>query len=137
VKKLVLAVVLVLSACARSGSDLPYISYGRDACARCGMILSEERFVSGYVDKDGQTIAFDDLGEFLAMVAKDPSIASKAYVHDAKDGRWLRAASAVFLKIPGLATPMGSGYAAFSAESEAWDFALRLGRRPAGPIVTL
>ena len=113
------------------------IHYGRDACARCGMLLAEERFASGYVGADGETVAFDDLGEFLAAVSKDPALAAKSYVHDAQDGSWLSAAAAVFVKLPGLATPMGSGYAAFASETEAGDFARRLGTRFEGPVTTL
>lgn len=135
-KKLALAAVLGLWACARPGGGLPSIHYGRDACARCGMILSEERFASGYVADSGETVAFDDLGEFLAA-AGDTAVAERSYVHDAGTGGWLRASEAVFVKIPGLATPMGSGYAAFSSESEAADFARRLGARIEGPAVTL
>lgn len=136
-KKLALTAALIFSACARSGSDLPAIHYGRDACARCGMIIGEERFASGYIGTDGETVAFDDLGEFLAAVSKDPALVAKSYVHDAQDGRWLRASQAVFVKLSGLATPMGSGYAAFSSEAEAKDYARRLGKAFAEPIVTL
>ena len=136
-KKLALASALALSACARSGGDLPAIHYGRDACARCGMILSEERFASGYVGDDGETVAFDDLGELLAAVSGNPALAAKSYVHDSRDGRWLRASQAVFAKLPGLTTPMGSGYAAFSSEAEAEDYARLLGRPLSTPVVTL
>lgn len=126
-KKLAGAVVLFFSACVRSVGDLPTIRYGRDACARCGMIISEEHFASGYVGSGGETVAFDDLGEFLAFVSMRPALAAKSYVHDAQDGRWLRASQAVFVQLPGLATPMGSGYAAFSNEDGAKAFSHRLG----------
>lgn len=136
-KKLALGILFSFSACARSGGGMPEIRYGRDACARCGMIVTEERFASAYVDSAGETVAFDDLGELLAAVAKDPALTSAAYVHDASDGRWLRASDAVFVKLPGLATPMGSGYAAFASEEQAAVFARRLGTRFEGPPVTL
>lgn len=136
-KKIALTAALIFSACARSGSDLPTIHYGRDACARCGMIISEERFASGYIGTDGETVAFDDLGEFLAAVSKDPALVAKFYVHDAQAGRWLRASQAVFVKLSGLATPMGSGYAAFASQAEAEDFARRLGTQFSGSVITL
>lgn len=135
--KLALASALAFSACARSSGGPPSIRYGRDACARCGMIVSEERFASGYVGVDGETVAFDDLGELLAAVSENPALAAKSYVHDARDGRWLRASEAVFAKLSGLATPMGSGYAAFSSEAEAEDYARRLGRPLASPAAAL
>jgi copper chaperone NosL len=137
VKKLAVAVALAISACARSSGGPPEIHYGRDACARCGMIVSEERFASGYVAPGGETVAFDDLGEFLALVSMDSALAAKSYVHDAQDGRWLRATQAVFVKLPGLATPMGSGYAAFSSEAGAREFARRRGTQFEGAVVAL
>jgi copper chaperone NosL len=137
VKKLAFAAALAFSACARSSGGPPEIHYGRDICARCGMIVSEERFASGYVGPNGETVAFDDLGEFLAIVSMDPTLSAKSYVHDAQDGRWLRASQAVFIKLPGLATPMGSGYAAFASEAGARDFARRQGTQFEGAIETL
>ena len=135
--KIAMAAALVFSACARSSDGLPEIHYGRDVCARCGMIVSEERFASGYVGSGGETVAFDDLGEFLAIVSLNPALAAKSYVHDAQDGRWLRASQAIFVKLPGLATPMGSGYAAFSSEAGARDFARRQGTQFEGAVETL
>lgn len=136
-KKLALAAALAFSACARSSGGLPEIHYGRDACARCGMIISEERFASGYLGANGETVALDDLGEFLSLVSMNPALGAKSYVHDAQDGRWIHASQAVFVKLSGLITPMGSGYAAFSSETEAGDYARRLGKRFVGSVVTL
>lgn len=138
-KELALAAALLgLAACGKPAAEgPPGIHYDRDACARCGMIISEARFASGYVDAQGETVAFDDLGELLAAVAGDPALAAAAYVHDAQDGRWLRASDAVFVKLlPALTTPMGSGYAAFGSEKEAAAFARLLGARIDGPPVS-
>ncbi len=129
--------LVLLAACARVSDGPPRVRWGRDACSRCGMILSEERFASGYVAADGSAVLYDDLGEFLAANAQDHSLTAKAYVQDASGRGWLRAAQAVFVKIPGLATPMGSGWAAFASESEANDFARHLKARIEGQVVTL
>ncbi|MBI3553408.1 MAG: nitrous oxide reductase accessory protein NosL [Elusimicrobia bacterium] len=127
----------VVAGCARDSGGIPVIKWGRDACARCGMILGEERFASGYVAADGSTVAYDDIGEFLAASAENPSLAAKVYVQDASGRGWMPASQAVFVKISGLATPMGSGWAAFASQSEADEFARHLKMRVEGAAVTL
>jgi hypothetical protein len=101
------------------------------------MILSDERFASGYTGSNGEAVAYDDMGEFLDAAGKDHSLVGKSYVHDAKSGQWISARTAVFLRIPGLATPMGSGYAAFSSEEEGRGFAQGLGFQPEGAVIAL
>ena len=113
-----------LLGCARvKPGDLPRLRLGEDACARCGMIVSDERFAAGYVDADGKSIFYDDLGEFLAAAAERPDLKRVAFVHDAETGRWLPAREAVFVRIEALPTPMGSGYAAFADQAEASRYA--------------
>ncbi len=127
-KLAVAALALVLAGCgAPKPGDIPNIRYGTDACARCGMALSEERFASGYVDAQGRSIVFDDVGEFIMAVRLQPVLAQSSYVHDAEDGRWLKASEAFFVHIAGLATPMGTGFAAFASEDRARSFGKRLG----------
>ncbi|MEZ4563452.1 MAG: hypothetical protein R2853_12005 [Thermomicrobiales bacterium] len=41
----------------------PKISYDRDTCTRCGMIISDERFAAALVAPDGSVQLFDDVGE--------------------------------------------------------------------------
>lgn len=123
-----LLLAAALAACSRpKPGDVPTIRFGADECARCGMAVSEERFAAGYVDGGGRSVAYDDVGELLQAMTADPSLELSSFVHDAGDGRWLRAAGAFFLRVPGLATPMGTGWAAFSSEARARAFAARLG----------
>lgn len=130
-RSLVLAALALLASCrSPSPGDPPAISFGRDACARCGMIVSEARFASGYVDSSGQTVAFDDVGELLAQGAEDPALAAAAFVTDSEEGGWLRAEAAFYVRAPSLATPMGSGVAAFKDRSRAEAFARRRGGAP-------
>ena len=125
---LVAALAMILAGCrGHKPGELPTVRYGIDPCARCGMAVSEERFASGYVDEEGSSVAFDDVGEFLATLRLQPSLAQTSYVHDAQDGRWLRASEAIFVHIAGLSTPMGTGFAAFSSEAHAQSFGKRLG----------
>lgn len=122
------ALAAALAACGKSRpGDLPNIRYGADICARCGMILSEERFAAGYVDEQGKSVVYDDVGEFLQAAAEQSAIVPVSFVHDAEDGRWLRASEAYFIRMPSLATPMGSGFAAFSSKEKAAAFGRRSG----------
>lgn len=119
-----------LAGCARARpGDVPTVRYGTDPCARCGMVVSEERFAGGYVDREGRAVVFDDPGELVAAQEADPAIKDAAYVHDAATGAWLRARDAVFVRVPGLATPMGSGTAAFATRAEADRFIAELAGR--------
>lgn len=118
--KRALAVFLMLAAACRGDrpGDAPRLS-GYDACARCGMAVSEARFAAGWVDEKGESVLFDDAGELLTILAAEPSRAADAWVGDLESGRWIRVAEAVFVRAPGLATPMGTGVAAFASSAAA------------------
>lgn len=123
-----LAALLLLAACRKPApGDIPNVVIGRDACARCGMIVSEARFTSGYVDAAGASVAFDDVGELLAAATADETLSRAAFVTDAVDGGWTRAETAYFVRVPGLATPMGTGMAAFKDRAHAEAFAKERG----------
>ena len=123
-----LAALLMLASCRTAApGDVPRISFGRDACARCGMLISEARFASGYVDGSGRTVAFDDVGELLAAAAVDTSISKAAFVPDVEEAELVRAESAFFVRIPSMATPMGTGMAAFKDRARAEAFAKQRG----------
>ncbi len=125
---LALAALLLSVSCRRFATgDIPKIVFGRDACSRCGMLVSEARFASGYVDESGNSVIFDDVGEMLSAAAEDPSFAKTVYVTDVEDGDWARADAAVYVRTPSLATPMGSGMAAFKDRARAEAFAKRSG----------
>lgn len=128
VKRWLVAAALFFAGCGGpKPGDIPGIHFGSDTCARCGMVLSEERFTSGYVDSDGRSVVFDDVGEFIAAVRSQPALARIAFVHDGETSRWLRASEAFFIRIPPLATPMGTGFAAFALEAQARSFGKRFG----------
>lgn len=130
-----LALAAAVAGCARArAGDIPTVHLGADACARCGMTVSEERFAAGYVDAKGESVVFDDAGEFLAEAAEHPELMAVGWVHDTGTGRWLKASGALFRKIDGFPTPMGTGAAAFASKAGAEAFLGRLAasspRRP-------
>jgi copper chaperone NosL len=118
------AAVLALAACRGDAPGGPprYVS-GRDACARCGMAVSEARFAGGWVDETGASVVFDDPGELLAALRESPERVRDAWTGDYETGAWVRAGEAFFVRAPGLATPMGTGTAAFADRARAEAFA--------------
>ena len=81
---LVGAATLALVGCGGSADagKPPKIDYGRDACERCRMIISEERFAAALVDQDGRKTLFDDPGELVAIVQEEGLNERKIWVHD-------------------------------------------------------
>jgi len=127
-RSLALATLFLLASCRSSTpGDIPQIVFGRDACARCGMLVSEKRFASGYVDAAGKSVIFDDVGELLAAATEDPTLSKAAFVTDVEDGEWTRAEAAFYARVPALATPMGTGVAAFKDRARAEIFTKKRG----------
>lgn len=123
--------LLLLAACAPKAVDgPPRARFGEDACARCGMIVSDPRFAAGFTDEDGEAVLFDDAGEALAALRPRPELAEKLYVNDMEEPGWLPARQAHFVRAEGFATPMGSGVAAFRDPARAAAFAARHGAPP-------
>lgn len=124
--KRLLALAFLLGCAGAAPGGPPEVSFGRHECARCGMIVSEERYAAGYVADDGEAVAFDDLGELLARLDEEPRLRARAWARDFNGRGWLRLDEARVVHVPGLATPMGTGWAAFASAAEAEAF---VGRR--------
>lgn len=94
------------------------------------MVVSNARFAAQLVAPGEDPLFFDDIGclaEYLREHRTPPANAI-AYVADHRTGSWTRAATAVFTKVPTLATPMGSHVVAHaSAESRDADRDARSG----------
>ncbi|MBI4376559.1 MAG: hypothetical protein HY549_08930 [Elusimicrobia bacterium] len=117
------ALLLLLGCAAPKHGGPPEIEFGRQECARCGMIVSEDRFAAGYVSQSGESVAYDDLGEMLAALKERPELRAQAWARDLNGGGWLRLDQAHLLQVPGLATPMGTGWVAFLSPEDAEAFA--------------
>lgn len=116
----------VLAGCgddAKSSDDPPEIKLGRDACDRCGMLISEERFASGIVDSKGDALLFDDAGEMVAAIQEEGLGDRKAWVHGYPSLEWIEAGAAWYVVTMEMPTPMGSGVFPFESEAEARKFA--------------
>ncbi len=122
---LAVVVALILAACAGSASadSPPDLNLGRDVCERCGMIIEDERFASGYRLPDGTQHLFDDIGGMLLWAGFAGHIDdARMWVHDYDSKEWIEAAQATFVFSPELMTPMAFGIAAFSTPEAAVAF---------------
>ncbi len=133
---LVLAVVMVglLAGCggAQTGAEPqpPEITYGRDMCDACGMLIDDAHFASATVLSDNSTRKFDDVGEMVAYHMERPSPQVRAwFVHDYGTKNWIRAETAFFVAVVGGQAPMGKGYAAFAQRADAEAMANPLGSK--------
>lgn len=106
-------------------SGPPTLHLGRDECAHCGMIVSEERFSSALLLSEGDYsnhLVFDDIGCMLDYQAEHTNLkVVGGFVHDYDSRQWLSAGHASYvLASPGsVATPMGSGIASFKTPESA------------------
>jgi copper chaperone NosL len=117
---------LLLAGCGGEQADAalpPEISYGRDTCDRCGMIISDERFASALVAPDGTATRYDDLGEMLEVIAEEGPGERRAWVHDWGSVEWIDATTASFVRGAPETTPMGTGFIAFAEREDAEQFA--------------
>lgn len=112
----------------------PAITYGRDTCDRCGMIISDERFAAALVAADGSARLFDDAGEMLLSVTEAGLDGQRAWVHDRNSAEWIDATTATYARGAPETTPMGTGYVAFARREDAVAFAAQPGG--AGQVLT-
>lgn len=119
-----LAIMCLLAGCSETAIDgPPDIRFGQDECVHCGMIISDDRCAAAaIVQIDGQRryALFDDIGDLFEYERsqKDISVLSR-YVRDYDSRQWIDAGQAQFVRIPGLATPMGSGLIAYADRGDA------------------
>jgi copper chaperone NosL len=115
-----------LTACRQEAlSGPPTLHLGRDECAGCGMIISEDRSSSALLlENAGERsyALFDDIGCMIDYEAaqKNGSVVDR-FVHDWQSKAWVNASSAWFVRAPEgkVATPMGSGVVAFADRATA------------------
>jgi copper chaperone NosL len=105
------AAILVLLTLAACGGDLQpaALDTRNEQCASCRMAVSTAVFASQLVAPGENPRFFDDLGclaDFL-RARKAPSGAA-AFVADHRTKAWVRADRAVYTRVSGLETPMGS-----------------------------
>ncbi len=116
-----LVLVAMLAACGGDDPDQPpEISYGRDVCDSCRMIISEPRFAAAYRASDGTVRRFDDLGDMVTYGLDTAELdGARAWVHDYETEEWIEAPEAIYVLAAGLETPMSRGVVGFAESSRA------------------
>ncbi|GMV25657.1 MAG: hypothetical protein AMXMBFR58_16880 [Phycisphaerae bacterium] len=115
----------------RSVNGPPNTRLGRDVCAECDMIVSDDRYAAGAViRKEGRLehAHYDDIGCLLDHARFHPDIEFvEEYVRDSITRQWVRAAGASFVMSEQVHTPMASGIAGFATLEAAGESAGGLG----------
>ena len=121
-------VLLVLAACGSSEPTGPgEVRWDRDVCARCAMVLSDQRFaVRVRSGEDRRRVyGFDDIGCAVVWLDQqswkdDPE--TEIWVRDFKDSEWIDARTAWYTE--GDLSPMGYNLSARTSQApDALDFA--------------
>lgn len=136
----VVALGLGAPSCSRPAlSGPPELKLGRDECADCGMLVSEDRCSSALlIEVSGvrEHAIFDDIGCMLDYMHEPPADtrAVEAFVHDHGTRQWISADASfvLFADRAKLKTPMGFGIVAVASRNEAE----RLQRSYGGEIVS-
>ena len=101
----------------------PELRLGVDVCDGCGMAIAESRHAAAALadeDSGRRILKFDDIGCLARWEAgASESTVRVRWVHDRTTEAWIDAGAATFSRTPQLATPMGSGLAAFRIASDA------------------
>lgn len=117
-----LVLLLSLAGCGRGTAEgPPQIRYGSEVCQECRMLITEERFAAAVRTEKGDFEKFDDLG-CLIRYETEKGRGEKRWVRSFNTAGWLDLDQAVVARSPDLATPMGSGLAAFATREEAEEF---------------
>lgn len=108
--KRVLAVLLLAAACSSGAPTPASLDTKNEWCGWCRMAVSEARFASQLVAPNEEPKFFDDLGCIGHYVAGTKALppGAAAFVADHRTKAWVSASSAVYTRVPGLETPMGS-----------------------------
>jgi copper chaperone NosL len=122
---LAVAVAVAGAGCATAdATQPPDISYGRDICIECGMVIDEARFAAAYRLPDGTEKIFDDLGGLIVHGRETGNLdGASVWVHDFETEEWVEAAHAFYVPTIAVTSPMGHGILSFADRERATRFA--------------
>lgn len=100
----------VVVACAQEAAPPAPLDTRNESCGSCRMAISDARFASQLVAAAEEPKFFDDLGCLASYLRSTKSLPrdGRVYVADHRTKAWVPAAEAVYTKVPGIETPMGS-----------------------------
>ena len=110
------AVLLLLAGCEKGDQPAEPV-WGKQACASCGMVVSDRRTAAEIVTSAGDRVFFDDAGCMVVWSSKHAQ-PQHAWVRNADDQSWIAPQAAKW--VSGVATPMDFGWEAHS-NGVAWE----------------
>lgn len=112
-----LVALLGFAAC-QSGPPVPVaLPLDKAHCARCGMLVSEEKSGAQMVFSRRDPLFYDDLG---CLFADEQALQGGGIPYVQVEGKgWVHAQTAFYARPPGVRTPMNYGFVAFNTESAA------------------
>jgi copper chaperone NosL len=115
---LVALLVAVLAACTAGPPRPVAIDPRNDQCATCRMVISDPTFAAEIVAPGEEPRLYDDLRCLRdGIAASPPTPGARIFVADRRTGAWVEADAALFVRVPDLATPMASHWAAYADEA--------------------
>jgi copper chaperone NosL len=101
--------LLLVAACAGREPEPAALDTRNEQCASCRMAVSNARFAAQLVAPSELPRFFDDVGCLADFVkaGRAPG-GAVGYAADHRTKAWVRAQNAVYTRVPGLETPMGS-----------------------------
>lgn len=121
------ALCLLFTACSRE--PIPF-AWGEDTCHFCKMVLVQKGFAAQRINAKGKAFKFDAVECLVGDVQARPLQEGEAVLVSDRsnpEGALFKAPAAIYLKSPAVASPMGSGLAAFASRDSALAFQSRLG----------
>lgn len=113
----VTSLLLLLSMAGCSNGPLP-ISFGKDACHFCKMVISDQRFGAEVITNKNKIYKFDDVHCVVSFVkygdVRSTEIASIYLVDFSEKGKLVKAEESFLLQAEQLRSPMGGNVAAFT-----------------------
>ncbi|WP_254434867.1 nitrous oxide reductase accessory protein NosL [Magnetospirillum sp. UT-4] len=117
--------VLTLAGCGEDRTGPVSVRWGKEYCEYCGMIVDDPRYAAQVRAKGGRAKKFDDLGDAVLWLARQPFAedpATEFWVGDCEKGVWLDGRMAWYLE--GRKSPMGHNFGAVpDGRAGAVDFA--------------
>lgn len=93
-----------------AADEVQPISWHKQACAHCQMLIGEPRHAAQLITRDGEVLSFDDPGCALRFVSERNPQIHRLWFHHGHDERWLTAQQVGFTTNGN--TPMGFGLVA-------------------------
>jgi copper chaperone NosL len=92
-----------------------------DTCSFCNMAISEKRYAAEFIDNEGETFKFDDIGCMAKFIEqkRNPAPIQATFVMDFERREWIKAEDAFYVRSSEFKTPMSGHVVALNDQSRA------------------